>query len=134
MPLNLKLEAGAATRHFGPNEILCQNFQMLRQAFWCACLILVVLSLPPTGGWEVDMSGFWGKMQISMTFAGLTALGLIAYPNHAKWLVIGLIALGLFIELIQSFAPWQYGDPDDLLAVMTGIVATRVLWVVTFRR
>ena len=42
--------------------------------------------------------------------------------------------MGLLIELIQSFAPWQYADPDDLLAVMTGIVLVRVVWVVTFRR
>ena len=49
-------------------------------------------------------------------------------------LVMGLIAMGLLIELIQSFAPWQYADPDDLLAVMTGIVIVRVIWVVTFRR
>lgn len=107
---------------------------MLRQAFWCCCLIVVVLSLPPTGAADVDFSGFWGKMQITMTFAGLTVLGLIAYPDKAKWLVIGLIAMGLLIELIQSFAPWQYGDPDDLLAVMTGIVFVRVFWVVAFRR
>ncbi len=114
--------------------ILCQNFGMLRQAFWCACLIVLVLSLPPTGGEIVDTSGFWDKMRISMTFAGLTAFGLLCYPDQPKWVVIGLIALGFLIELIQSFAPWQMGDPDDLLAVMTGIVIVRVFWVVTFRR
>lgn len=107
---------------------------MLRQAFWCCCLIVVVLSLPPTGGMDVDLSGFWGKIQISAIFAGLTVMGLLAYPDSAKWLVIGLIAMGLLIELIQSFAPWQYADPDDLLAVMTGIVLVRLVWVVTFRR
>jgi VanZ family protein len=48
--------------------------------------------------------------------------------------VIGLIAMGLLIELIQSFAPWQYAEPDDLLAVMTGIIIVRVVWVVAFRR
>jgi hypothetical protein len=107
---------------------------MLRQAFWCACLIVFVLSLPPTGDMGIDLSGFWDKLRISMTFAGLTALGLMCYPDKPKWVVIGLIAMGLFIELVQSFSPWQYSDPDDLLAVMTGIVIVRVLWVVTFRR
>ena len=105
---------------FWQNEILCQNFPMLRQAFWCCCLIVLVLSLPPTGGSDMDLSGFWGKVQISMTFAGLN--------------VLGLIAMGLLIELIQSFAPWQYSEPDDLLAVMTGIMIVRVIWVVAFRR
>ncbi|MFM8548833.1 MAG: hypothetical protein ACKODB_14690 [Betaproteobacteria bacterium] len=107
---------------------------MLRQAFWCVCLIVFFLSMPPTGGGGVDMSGFWDKLNISMTFAGLTVMGLICYPNHPKWVVIGLIALGLLIELVQSFSPWQYSDPNDLLAVMTGIVVVRVFWVVTFRR
>ena len=107
---------------------------MLRQAFWCCCLIVVALSLPPTGAIDLDTSGFWGKIQISLTFAALTAFGLLAYPNSPKWLVIGLIARGLLVELIQSFAPWQYGDPNDLLAVMTGIVLVRVVWVVAFRR
>lgn len=107
---------------------------MLRQAFWCACLVVLVMSLPPTGGAIADFSGFWDKLNITFTFAGLTALGLVCYPDHPKWLVIGLIALGLLIELVQSFAPWQYSDVNDLLAVMTGIVIVRVFWVVTFRR
>lgn len=107
---------------------------MLRQAFWCACLVVLATSLPPTGGWVTDFSGFWDKLSITLTFAGLTALGLVCYPDHPKWLVIGLIALGLLIELVQSFAPWQYSDVNDLLAVMTGIVIVRVFWVVTFRR
>jgi VanZ family protein len=107
---------------------------MLRQAFWCCCLIVLVLSLPTTGGSDMDLSGFWGKVQISATFAALTVLGLIAYPGSPRWVVIGLIAMGLLIELIQSFAPWQYAEPDDLLAVMTGIIIVRVVWVVAFRR
>jgi hypothetical protein len=119
---------------FWKNEILCQNFRMLRQAFWCCCLIVLVLSLPPTGGSDMDLSGFWGKVQISMTFAGLTVFGLIAYPGSPRRLVMGLIAMGLLIELVQSFAPWQYSEPDDLLAVMTGIMIVRVIWVVAFRR
>ena len=76
----------------------------------------------------------FGMLRQAMTFAGLTAFGLLCYPDQPKWVVIGLIALGFLIELIQSFAPWQMGDPDDLLAVMTGIVIVRVFWVVTFRR
>jgi VanZ family protein len=82
----------------------------------------------------MDLSGFWGKVQISAIFAALTVLGLIAYPGSPRWVVIGLIAMGLLIELIQSFAPWQYAEPDDLLAVMTGIIIVRVVWVVAFRR
>lgn len=108
---------------------------MVRQAFWCACFIVLILSLPPTGEADlIDFSGFWDKLRLSMSFGGLTVLGLIAYPERPRALVIGLAALGVLIELTQSFAPWQYADFSDLLAILTGITVVRVVWAVSFRR
>lgn len=109
---------------------------MLGKIFWCACALMLIFVLPPTGGWlEEYQTGYvWGKAQISMIYASLTAFGTIAYPRRSWMVVIVLCLLAMITELLQALAPWLRSDLYDILAAFTGITVMRVFWVVAFKR
>jgi hypothetical protein len=109
---------------------------MLGKIFWCACALMLIFILPPTGGWMDDLQGgyVWEKAQISMIYASLTAFGTIAYPYRSWMVVVALCLLAMVTELIQSLAPWLRSDLYDILAAFTGITLMRVIWVVAFKR
>jgi VanZ family protein len=63
------------------------------------------------------------KMLHAFTFFCLAALKDMAFPNrrHLFRKVLGLMAFGVLIEVIQSWLPWRSADITDFLADCTGI-------------
>ena len=47
--------------------------------------------------------------------------GLLAYPSHARRVALGLMLLGIGIELAQALSGWRHGDWLDWLADCVGV-------------
>lgn len=96
--------------------------------FWMAALAVLVLSLTPVDHLPPQVMNLWDKAQHALGFAGLTVLGLWAYPDRARWVLVGLLLYGAFIELAQSATGWRHGDVLDLLADAVGVLVGAGLW------
>lgn len=110
------------------------NGAMFRHLFWGSCLLLFLLGLPPTGDWLDGQSGLWNKMQLSVIYGALTALGTLAYPRRSGMVITVLCLIAMVTELLQSVLPWLRADLYDTLAAFTGVTVTRVFWAVAFKR
>jgi VanZ family protein len=74
---------------------------------------------------------WWDKAQHATAFAVLAALGFAAFPNRLKRVVVGLVFYGGVIELAQLALGWRFGEWQDLVADMAGVLAwwaLRTLW------
>lgn len=96
------------------------------QAWWRALLVLLLLVIswlafspkPPDG---IDTG--WDKANHLLAFATLavvSALSLAGAQRQRK-VVLGLLAYGIFIELVQSQIPGRSAEPADVLADMAGV-------------
>jgi VanZ family protein len=104
--------------------------RILRWAF-AVCLVVVLVSalmppqiiVPPMG---------WDKMNHAMTFAMLAMLGCRAYPERKVQVLLGLLAYGGVIELLQSLTSYRSAEALDVVAdgvgLLVGWTFTRVLW------
>jgi hypothetical protein len=96
---------------------------LLKLGFWCAALVIGILSLMPVDFLPPQAFDVWDKAQHAGAFAVLALLGLAAYPLRPWQVGLGLLAYGAAIELTQSATGWRFGDWLDLLADLTGILA-----------
>ncbi len=101
---------------------------MKKALFWLALLVLTTLSLVPTGLLPPQVFSLWDKAQHALGFAGLTLLGLWAYPRQRWTLPALLLVHGGLIELLQAATGWRYGEWSDLLADALGIAAVGLVW------
>lgn len=91
-----------------------------RWAFWLCLLVVLALALMrpshymPTTGWD--------KANHALAFAVLTILGALAYPRRLARLLIGLLAYGVLIEVLQSFTSYRTSDVHDVFADCVGLV------------
>ncbi|NPC58082.1 VanZ family protein [Caenimonas soli] len=95
------------------------------------CLVVVLVAalapphtiVPPTG---------WDKVQHAVAFAVLAMLGCGAYPERKAQVLLGLLAYGGLIELLQSFTGYRTAETLDVVADAVGLVVgwtfTRLLW------
>ena len=74
--------------------------------------------LPTTG---------WDKSNHALAFIVLTILGCRAYPNAIAAVLLGSIAFGGLIEILQSFTPYRFAEWGDLLADTIGVIVGRGL-------
>lgn len=78
------------------------------------------------------MLNFWDKAQHSLGFAALATGGLLAYPSHVWRVALGLMLLGIGIELAQALSGWRHGDWLDWLAdcvgVALGVLVIQLCW------
>jgi len=96
--------------------------------FACALTVLVIALMPapqpliPTG---------WDKSNHLLAFAVMAVLGCKAFPQRLDNMLLGLLAYGALIEILQSFTPTRSGEFVDLLAdsfgILLGWIAVR-LW------
>ena len=78
-------------------------------SFWSLVLITLWLSLIP--GEQVPQGlHFWDKAQHAAAFAGLSFLGLMAYPGRIYALMLGLALFGAGTEVAQWLTGWRFGD------------------------
>lgn len=107
---------------------------MKKAFFWLSLLALTALSLMPTHLLPPQAFSLWDKSQHAMGFAGLMALGLLAYPQHVRVLPWLLLAHGGLIEMAQAASGWRRGDWSDLLADAIGIALISVFWLIAAGR
>jgi VanZ family protein len=101
---------------------------MPKLAFWLACATVAVLSLLPADQLPTGLFDWWDKAQHALAFAGLSLLGLWAYPRRSGRVIVGLLALGAGIEVAQAATGWRIGEAADLLADAVGIGVGWLAW------
>lgn len=93
-------------------------------AFVVLCTVTLFLALWPLTA-PVASTG-WDKTDHLVGFAALSLTGVWMLPDQARpraQLVLGLLALGGIIEILQMFIPHRQGDVYDWLADAIGVVA-----------
>ncbi len=91
-----------------------------RWLFWACLLAVLALSLLPLSP-ELPTTG-WDKTNHLLAFAVLLLLGDRAYPGKLGWMLVGLLAYGGLIEILQSFTSDRMAEWADLLADGLGMV------------
>jgi VanZ family protein len=95
----------------------------------CLVVVLVYALLPleiigPAIGWD--------KMEHAITFALLTMVGCSAYADRKIQVLLGLLAYGILIEVLQSFTDYRFAEVLDVVAdgvgILIGWTFTRLLW------
>lgn len=100
-----------------------------RSAFWLSVVGVTTLSLLPAPWLPPVAFDVWDKAQHALAFVLLGGLGLWAYATSSGRIVLGLLAYGALIEVVQSFTGWRYGDWQDWLADAVGVGVTYLGWV-----
>lgn len=101
-------------------------------ALWVVAGVVVALALTP---WSVDLpSSGWDKGDHVAAFATLAVCGLFAWRGHPavhRRVVMGLIALGIAIELAQMLVPGRMADWRDVFADAAGALLglTLASWI-----
>ena len=91
-----------------------------RWACWvCILAVLVLALMPPVP--HMPTTG-WDKSNHVLAFAVLFILTNRAYPRHLVIVLIGLLAFGGLIEILQSFTPDHVADWQDFLADGIGLL------------
>jgi VanZ family protein len=89
--------------------------------FWTCVLAILVLSLLPLSP-QLPTTG-WDKTNHLLAFCVLTMLGNQAYRGRTLMVLLGLLAYGGLIEILQSFTPDRMAEWADLLADSLGLAA-----------
>ena len=90
-----------------------------RFIFFVTAIAVLFLAIVPTST-PLPTTG-WDKSNHLVAFAALAYLGQKAFSQNAFKLIIGLIAFGGLIELLQTFTPTRSGEWQDLIADVIGI-------------
>ena len=85
----------------------------------------------PTG--QVAWFAHADKLQHASGFLLLWVVGIRAWPRQSVALTVGLLLLGVGIEVAQSFTPLRLASPADVLADAFGI-GLGALWTWQGRR
>jgi VanZ family protein len=96
-----------------------------------AMLALMVLSLMPASP-SLPSTG-WDKTNHMLGFAVLAFLGHFAWPGRRWSMLLGLLAYGGLVEVLQSFTPDRLAEFGDLVADGVGLLAGQALAVLCTR-
>lgn len=97
-----------------------------------AMLVLLVLSLMPAST-SLPSAG-WDKSNHMLGFGVLAVLGHAAWPGRTWTVLLGLLAYGGLIEVLQSFTPDRMAEWGDLLADGVGLLTGKACAVLLTRR
>ena len=99
--------------------------------FFSALLGLMVLALLPVEMLTSPVFNWWDKAQHALAFAVLSMLGFAAFPARLGLVALGILFYGVAIELAQLAIGWRFGEWQDVLADITGVMVAwglRSLW------
>ena len=96
-----------------------------------AMLALMVLSLMPPSP-SLPSTG-WDKSNHMLGFALLAILGHLAWPGRRWKMLLGLLAYGGLIEVLQSFTPDRFAEFADLIADGVGLLSGECIAVLFSR-
>ena len=110
------------------------------QVLFCALTAVVLyLALSPNPPTQVDLG--WDKLNHASAFAALTISGCFGFPGSWRvvlMVLLGVVALGGLIEIVQAHVPGRSSDWFDLVADSVGMlcgamVALPLLWITRAR-
>ena len=99
--------------------------------FFSALLSVTVLALLPVELLTLPVFNWWDKAQHALAFAVLSMLGFAAFPARLWQVALGMVLYGVAIELAQLAVGWRFGEWQDVLADITGVIVAwglRSLW------
>ncbi len=96
-----------------------------RAAFAALILIVSWLAFTPNPPPQIDLG--WDKANHASAFATLLISASWAWPLRRRWAPLGLLAYGVFIEIVQSFIPGRDGDWHDVVADAVGLLVGLLL-------
>ncbi|MHB1121361.1 MAG: VanZ family protein [Ramlibacter sp.] len=92
-----------------------------RWVFWlCMTAVLGLCLMPPAQ--HLPSTG-WDKANHALAFAVLAVLGLATDPARAARVLLGLLAFGAAIEVLQSLTGYRTAEWLDLVADGAGLLA-----------
>ena len=92
---------------------------IVRGLFAATAAAVMVLSLLPLDADAPSLG--WDKANHMAAFTLLALLGCRAYPAHLAVVLLGLLAYGGLIEILQSFTALRRAEWGDLLADALGL-------------
>ncbi len=104
-----------------------QLITIVRICFWGAIGVVLFFSLLPAEHLPSIAFDIWDKTQHALGFVTLGVLGVWAYKQAPKPVLLGLIVYGAVIELLQSLTGWRNGDWLDWLADTIGVAMAYLL-------
>ena len=104
---------------------------ILKILFALALASVTVLALLPADMLTSPVFIWWDKAQHALAFVVLSLLGFAAFPARLGQVALGMVLYGLAIELAQLAVGWRFGEWQDVLADITGVMVAwglRSLW------
>lgn len=102
--------------------------------FFSGLVLVTVLSLGPSTSIPEGFR-FWDKAQHALAYLALALTGCLAFPRHLMPVLLGLLAHGAAIEVLQAtLTTTRFGDALDWVADATGIVAGTLAYLAVARR
>ena len=102
-----------------------------KSIFACALNVVTVLALLPTEFLSSPVFNWWDKAQHALAFAVLSLLGFMAFPQRLLQVALGMVIYGGAIELAQLAVGWRFGEWEDVMADITGVMVAglvRSIW------
>jgi VanZ family protein len=97
----------------------------------CLAGVLGLSLLPPSAPPMPDFG--WDKLNHAVAFFVLGVLALKSFPGSGWLVVLGLVAFGVLVEVLQGLSGYRVAEWGDLLADFVGIVAAVGLGLVWSR-
>lgn len=108
--------------------MISRRFPIWPWAFFACALAVLVLALMPAP--PVMATTGWDKSNHLLAFAVMTWLGCKAFPHRMVYVILGLLAYGALIEILQSFTPNRSAEWLDLFSDCFGILVGRAMIIV----
>ena len=106
-------------------QALLRSPRLWRVLLGLVMAAVLALSLMPPGP-ELPSTG-WDKSNHALGFAVLGWLGLQAFAGRTVAVLLGLLAYGALIEVLQSFTPYRMAEWGDLWADGVGLLLAAAL-------
>jgi len=100
----------------------------LKAAWAIGVAAIATLSLLPAG--TAPPLELWDKAQHAIAYCVVGVIGIWAASGrlHRYWVLGGLMALGIVLEIAQIWVPGRQGSVDDVVANAVGLFAAGILW------
>jgi VanZ family protein len=92
--------------------------RFLKASFYAACMLVGVLSLLP--GERLPPAPIGDKVEHVIAYALLAFLGCAAFERRRLAMILGLVAYGAALELLQNLAPGRSPEIADGVANLIG--------------
>ena len=97
-----------------------------RTGWFLALAGVLVLCLLPLKSSSASLSNL-DKVEHAVIFLLLAWSALRLWPSHGRTVVLGLLAFGGLIELLQAYTPWRSAEALDWLADAAGVALAGLL-------